>query len=121
MELLDLSFCRPFRLAAKGKTIDHAFDSLALPCSDLVRVQLMLRCYLLDSLVAALRFQRDLGLKLVCKLPALLHSRIPQRFRINRLGQLTGFPRPLQSKLGRTGSLTDADARASNHYFSKCR
>jgi hypothetical protein len=31
----------------------------------------------LHGLVATQRFQRNLGLKLICKMPALRHSRIP--------------------------------------------
>lgn len=36
---------------------------------------------LLDRLVDTQSFQRDLGLKLVCKLPVLRHSRIPSKVR----------------------------------------
>lgn len=42
-------------------------------------LQLMLRCDLLHGLVATKRFQRQLGLKLICKVPALCHSRIPSK------------------------------------------
>ncbi len=54
MELLDFCFCRPFRFAATGKNIGHAFDGLTLPRADLVRMNLMLRRYFLDRLVTTL-------------------------------------------------------------------
>jgi len=50
-------------------------------CADLVRMHPGLRGDLLDRLVTSQRFQRDLGLKLACKLPALRHSRIPSKVR----------------------------------------
>ena len=37
----------------------------------------MLRCDLLLGLVTTQRFQRNLGFKLICKIPALCHYRIP--------------------------------------------
>ena len=68
-------------LLATGKHIRHSVDGLTLPCADLVWVQLMLRCNLLHGLVATQRFQRHLGLKLICKVPALCHVRIPSKVR----------------------------------------
>jgi hypothetical protein len=42
-------------------------------------MHLVLRRDLLDRLVATQRFQRDLGLKLVCKLPELRPARITSK------------------------------------------
>ena len=77
MEGFDFGLRRPIRLAATCKHIAHALDGLPFPSADLVRMNLMLCCDLLHRLVATQRFQRDLGLKLVRKLPALCYSRIP--------------------------------------------
>ena len=93
MELFDLRFCQPFRFAAMGKNIGHAFDGLTLPGADLVRMHLVFRGDLrsagnrstgsisdpLHRLVATQRLQRNLDLKLACKLPALRHSHIPSK------------------------------------------
>ncbi|MEP2954944.1 MAG: hypothetical protein ABJO84_11890, partial [Sulfitobacter sp.] len=63
-------------LVAAREHVRHAVDGLPLPRADLVRVQLMLRGNLLHGLVAQQHFQRHLGLKLICKVPALCHVRI---------------------------------------------
>jgi len=76
MQLFDLSLVRAAFLATR-EHIDHPVDSLPLPCADLVWVKLTLRSDLLRRLVATQRFQRKLGLKLVCKISTLRHFRIP--------------------------------------------
>ena len=80
VKLLDFGFGRAALLAAR-EYVRHALDGLPLPRADLVRVQLMLRRDLLHGLVATQRFQRHLGLKLICKVPALCHVRIPSKVR----------------------------------------
>ncbi len=73
VKLLHLCLGRAFRPAATRKHIGHALNRLTLPRADLVRVNLVPRGDLLDRLVATQRLKRDLGLKLVCKLPAFRH------------------------------------------------
>ncbi len=51
---------------------------------------------LLDDLVVAQRFERHLGFKLLYKLPAFRHARIPSKVRI-RLSQLSSILGPLQT------------------------
>jgi len=76
MLLFELSLVRAAFLVTR-EHIDHPVDSLPLPCADLVLVKLTLRSDLLRRLVATQRFQRKLGLKLVCKISTLRHFRIP--------------------------------------------
>ena len=76
MQFLDVSFGRAFRFATTGKHIGHAFNGLTLPRADLVRMHLMPCRDLLDRLVTAQRFQRDLGLELICTLTAFRLLRI---------------------------------------------
>lgn len=78
VQLFHLGLGRAALLAAR-EHIGHAFDGLSLPCTDLVRMQLMLCRDLLHGLVTTQHFQRHLGLKLVCKVPALRHFRIPSK------------------------------------------
>ena len=77
MEVFDFGLRWPCRLASTREHIRHPTNGLPLPCADLVRMKLMLRSDLLYGLVATQRFQRNLGLKLVCKIPALCLLRIP--------------------------------------------
>ena len=80
VQLFNLCIRRAALLAAR-ENIGHPVDGLPFPCADLVWVQLMLRCNLMHSLVATQRFQRHLGLKLICKVAAFRHSRIPSKVR----------------------------------------
>ena len=57
----------------------RSVDGLPFPRADLVWVKLVLRSDLLHGLVATQRFQRRLGFKLICKIPAQRHSRIPSK------------------------------------------
>lgn len=79
MQLFDFRFGRPLGLATTGKHIGHAFDSLTLPRTDLVRMHLLLRGDLLERLVASQRFQRHLGIELVGTLSALRYCRITSK------------------------------------------
>lgn len=76
MNIFDHSLSRT-ALVAATENISHPVDGLTFPRTDLVRVQLVLRGNLLHSLVTSQRFQRQLGLILSCKVPALRHIRIP--------------------------------------------
>jgi len=66
-------------LLSGGEHIGHPVDGLTFPCADLIWMQLMLGSDLLHGLITTQRFQRHLGLKLICKVPALCHSRIPSK------------------------------------------
>ena len=79
MEFFDVSLGRPLGLAASGKHIGHTLNRLTLPRADLVRMNLMLGCNILDRLVVSQRFQCHPRLKLVFKLPAIRHLRIPSK------------------------------------------
>jgi len=73
MQVLDLRFRRTGGLVPFGEHIRHALDRLALPGADLVRVHLMPRRDLLNSLIAAQSFKGDLRFKLVGELPSFCH------------------------------------------------
>ena len=60
-----------------------ALDRLALPGTDLVRMNLMLRGDLLQSTLATKRFKRNLRLLLSRKSPAFAAHRHPSVFRWN--------------------------------------
>jgi hypothetical protein len=51
----------------------HAFNGLAFPCADLVRVQLVSRGDLLNGLVATQGFKRNLRFELIRKVPSFRH------------------------------------------------
>lgn len=55
------------RIAFFPKHICHARDSLSFTLSDYVRMQLMLRGFLMNGLIATQGIRRHLGRKLICK------------------------------------------------------
>lgn len=78
MQIFDLSIGRAALLTAR-EHIGNPVDSLLLPCSNLVWVKLVLRRHLLHGFVAKQGFQSQLGFKVICKILAFRHSRIPSK------------------------------------------
>ncbi len=61
MKLFDFGITDGIRTRALRKHASQAVLSLFLPLTHLVRMELMLRCNLLDCLIAAKGFQGDLN------------------------------------------------------------